>query len=77
MDNIRAWKDPEFRAANGIPESDHPAGLVEIPFEAGTEVGGGATEKASTLGCCGGFWGDTGWLCIPTANGYEDVGCLV
>lgn len=77
MNIIRAWKDPEYRMRHSGDMESHPSGLVELPETELANVGGGATELAVTFGCCGGFFGDTGWICIPTANGYETYGCLV
>ena len=72
MDKIRAWKDPEYRASSDHHSGiEHPSGLIELPESDCVGIGGGKTERAVTFGCCGGFFGETGYRCIDTAYPYD------
>lgn len=72
------WKNPVNRSRGEGFSS--PVGVAELPVELQGDFAGAATEHTFSIGCCGGFtWftRPTGFICVPTANGYQDPGCLV
>jgi mersacidin/lichenicidin family type 2 lantibiotic len=48
---IRAWKDPEYREAL-VDAPRHPSGVIELPDDMLTQVGGMDTETLWSFGCC-------------------------
>jgi len=63
-DQVRMWKDPEYRTQQNTTDIAHPAGMVELTDDTLDAAGGMAagSEGFLTWGCC-----MTSWLhlCLP------------
>ena len=63
MNQIRAWKDPEYRRSLGDQAPDNPAGLVELDEDDLAGVGGGTGWWCATVALTVTFCSPTGTLC--------------
>jgi len=57
-DQVRMWKDPEYRAQQNATDIAHPAGMVELTDDMLDAAGGMAamSEGFLTYGCCASHW---------------------